>query len=328
MWGLFHLEPRSESRYNVGAVAHNVPNNAPMRVKNAISVDVEDYFQTEAVSSAAPRSMWESYPSRVAANTEALYDLFARFDVKGTFFFLGWVAERFPSLVRTAHELGHEVGCHSYWHKPVFRLSSDEFRSDTYRAKRAIEDATGAAVWGYRAPNFSIIPSVPWAHSILEELGFLYDSSVYPVHHELYGNHSAPRHAHRVGDRLLELPLATWRVRNLNLPVAGGAYLRILPYALVKHGVRAMNVNEEMPAVLYLHPWEIDDAQPRLSVGWKSRLRQYTGLAGMTSKLERLMKQFALGRIYDAVYLPARARILATENEPVLTAAVGSRNGG
>jgi polysaccharide deacetylase family protein (PEP-CTERM system associated) len=299
-----------------------------MSVKNAISVDVEDYFQTEAVSSVASRSIWDSYPSRVAANTEALYDLFARFDVKGTFFFLGWVAERFPSLVRAAHELGHEVGCHSNWHKPVFRLRPQEYRADTYRAKKAIEDAAGVAVCGYRAPNFSIIPSVPWAYSILEELGFLYDSSVYPVHHELYGNHGAPRHAHRVGDRLLELPLATWRVRNLNVPVAGGAYLRILPYSLVKHGVRDMNLNDGMPAILYLHPWEIDHAQPRLSVGWKSRLRQYTGLVGMASKLERLLKQFTLGRIYDAVYLPARERILGTENELALTAAGGDRNAG
>jgi polysaccharide deacetylase family protein (PEP-CTERM system associated) len=291
-----------------------------MNVRNAISVDVEDYFQTEAMSSAASRSMWDSYPSRVEANTEILYDLFARFNVKGTFFFLGWVAERFPSLVRAAHELGHEVGCHSHWHYPVFRLSPQEFRNDTYKAKRTIENATGVAVWGYRAPNFSIVPSIPWAYSILEELGFLYDSSVYPVHHELYGNHRAPRHAHRVGDRLIELPLATWRVWNLNIPVAGGAYLRILPYAMVNRGVRSINGNEEMPAVLYLHPWEIDDDQPRLVVGWKSRLRQYTGLAGMSSKLERLLKQFALGRIYDTIYLPSRERILGTESKLALTA--------
>jgi len=299
-----------------------------MKVQNAISIDVEDYFQTEAMSSTASRSMWDSYPSRVEANTKTLYDLFARFDIKGTFFFLGWVAERFPRLVRAAHELGHEVGCHSYWHQPVFRLSPQEFRDDTYKAKRAIEDAAGVAVRGYRAPNFSLIPSVPWAYSILEEIGFLYDSSVYPVHHKLYGNHRAARHAHRVGDRLLELPLATWRVRNLNIPVAGGAYLRILPYALINHGVRAINVNEEMPAILYLHPWEIDHAQPRLSAGWKTRLRQYTGLARMASKLEQLLKQFALGRIYDTVYVPARARILDSQNEPALTAMVGSRSAG
>ncbi|MGC2108277.1 MAG: XrtA system polysaccharide deacetylase [Candidatus Korobacteraceae bacterium] len=276
---------------------------------NAISVDVEDYFQTEAMSAVAPRSEWESFPARVEASTGALFDLFARFDVKGTFFFLGWVAEHFPHLVRQAHELGHEVGCHSYWHHPVFRLSSQDFWEDTYRARSAIEDATGAPVIGYRAPNFSINESVPWAYPILEELGFRYDSSVYPVRHELYGNHHAARSPYLVGANLMEIPLATWRVFNQNLPVAGGAYLRILPYALVKNGVRAINRNEQAPAVLYLHPWEIDDSQPRLAASWKSRTRQYTGLAGMKSRLERLLRQFAFGRIDEAVYRPALARM-------------------
>jgi polysaccharide deacetylase family protein (PEP-CTERM system associated) len=280
-----------------------------MSLTNAISVDVEDYFQTEAMSAVAPRSRWDSFPSHVEANTQALFELFARFDVKATFFFLGWIAERFPRLVRKAHELGHEAGCHSYWHHPVFRTTSKEFWDDTYRARNVIEDATGASVFGYRAPSFSINQSVPWAYPILEELGFQYDSSVNPVHHALYDNHAAPRHPIRVGERLLELPIATWRVCGQNLPVGGGAYLRILPYALMKNGIRAINRNEQAPAVLYLHPWEIDDSQPRLPASRKSRLRQYTGLARMKSRLERLLQQFALGRIYDSVYLPALAKI-------------------
>ena len=275
---------------------------------NAISVDVEDYFQTEAMSAVAPRDQWDSFPSHIEANTSALYELFARHDVHATFFFMGWVAERFPQLVRQAHELGHEVGCHSYWHHPVFRLSAEEFRQDTYRAKNAIEDAIGASVIGYRAPNFSINQSVLWAYPILEELGFLYDSSVYPVHHKFYGNHRAQRSPRLAGEILIELPVATWRVFNQNLPVGGGAYLRILPYALVQNGVRAINENEHAPAVLYLHPWEIDESQPRLKASWRSRVRQYTGLAGMKSKLQRLLQDFTFGSIYQIVYLPLRNR--------------------
>jgi len=279
-----------------------------MPLANAISVDVEDYFQTEAMSAVAPRTHWDSFPTHVEANTFALFELFARYRVHATFFFMGWVAERFPQLVRQAHELGHEVGCHSYWHRPVFRMSSDEFREDTYRARNVIQDATGAPVRGYRAPNFSINSSVSWAYPILEELGFDYDSSVYPIHHELYGNHRAERHPYLAGTKLVELPAATWRVFNQNLPVAGGAYLRILPYALMKYGIRSINKNENAPVVLYMHPWEIDDVQPRLKASWKSRMRQYTGLAGMKAKLERLLQDFTLGPIYETVYLPLRNR--------------------
>jgi polysaccharide deacetylase family protein (PEP-CTERM system associated) len=279
-----------------------------MKPANAISVDVEDYFQTEAMSTVAPRANWDSFPPHVEANTCALFELFARYDIHVTFFFLGWVAERFPQLVRQAHELGHEVGCHSYWHHPVFRMSSDEFREDTYRARNVIQDATGAPVRGYRAPNFSVNPSVPWAYPILGELGFQYDSSVYPIHHELYGNHRAQRHPYLAGKNLVELPVATWRVFKQNLPVAGGAYLRILPYAFMKQGIRSINKNENAPVVLYMHPWEIDDDQPRLEASWKSRMRQYTGLAGMKAKLERLLQDFTLGSIYETVYLPLRNR--------------------
>ena len=277
-----------------------------MKPTNAMSVDVEDYFQTEAMSAVAPRTRWDSFTPHVEANTNALFELFAQYQVRATFFFLGWVAERFPQVVRQAHELGHEVGCHSYWHHPVFRMSSDEFTQDTCRARNVIQDATGAPVRGYRAPNFSINPSVPWAYPILEELGFEYDSSVNPIHHDLYGNHLAQRHPYLVGEKLIEIPVATWRIFNQNVPVAGGAYLRILPYALMRHGIRSINMKEKAPAVLYMHPWEIDDSQPRLEVSWKSRTRQYSGLAGMKAKLERLLRDFTLASIYDAVYLPLR----------------------
>jgi polysaccharide deacetylase family protein (PEP-CTERM system associated) len=277
-----------------------------MKYANAISVDVEDYFQTEAMSAVAPRSQWDSFPPHVEANTCALFELFARYSVRATFFFMGWVTERFPGLVHQAHELGHEVGCHSYWHRAVFRMSPEEFREDTYRARNVIQDAIGAPVRGYRAPNFSINESVAWAYPILEELEFQYDSSVYPIHHELYGNHLAQRHPYLAGRNLMELPVATWRVFKQNVPVGGGAYLRMLPYALMKNGIRSINRKENVPAVLYLHPWEIDDSQPRLQASWKSRMRQYSGLARMKQKVERLLQDFTLGSIYDTVYLPLR----------------------
>jgi polysaccharide deacetylase family protein (PEP-CTERM system associated) len=284
---------------------------------NGISVDVEDYFQSEAMAAVAPRSQWDSFPAHVEANTCALLEVFARYDVHATFFFLGWIAERFPQLVRQVHELGHEVGCHSYWHHPVFRMSAKDFREDTYRARNVIQDAMGAPVRGYRAPNFSINQSVPWAYSILEDLGFQYDSSVYPIHHELYGNHRAQRGPHLAGANLMELPIATWRVCSQNLPVGGGAYLRMLPYALIKNGIRSINRNDHTPAVLYMHPWEIDDSQPRLPASLKSRIRQYTGLARMKQKLERLLQDFAFGPIYDTVYLPLRNRSDLRELSPV-----------
>jgi polysaccharide deacetylase family protein (PEP-CTERM system associated) len=184
-------------------------------------------------------------------------------------------------------------------------MTSQEFWDDTYRAKNVIEDAAGVLVRGYRAPNFSINDIVPWAYPILEELGFQYDSSVFPVRHGLYGNHRASRIPYLVGPNLLELPIATWRVLNHNLPVGGGAYLRILPFGLMKNGVRAINERESVPAVLYLHPWEVDPSQPRLPASWKSRLRQYTGLDSMKGRLERLLQQFKFGTIYDSIYLPA-----------------------
>jgi polysaccharide deacetylase family protein (PEP-CTERM system associated) len=276
-----------------------------MSVTNALSVDVEDYFQTEAMSPVAPRAMWDSYPSRVEANTRALFELFASYEVRATFFFVGWTAERYPHLVREARELGHEIGCHSYWHRAVFRLSPAEFRDDTYRAKYVLEQASGVSVVGYRAPCFSINDSVAWAYTILEELGFAYDSSSNPVRHPFYGNHQASRHPFRISERLHELPIATWRVAGQNIPAGGGAYLRILPYWLAKNGISSINREECRPAIVYLHPWEIDEEQPRLKASFVSRARQYTNLSAMKQKLERLLQQFEFGTVYESVYLPA-----------------------
>ncbi len=268
-------------------------------VLNSISIDVEDYYQTECMVPYAPRYTWENLPSRVVHNTTRLFDLFDEFGVKATFFFLGWVAERYPALVRRAVELGHEIGCHSYAHHPVYRMTPVAFRSDTARAKQVIEDAAGKAVDFYRAPSFSIIPSCYWAFDVLGELGFTRDSSVHPVAHPTYGNPSAPRQPFRTNSGVAEYPIATWRLWGRNLPIGGGAYLRIFPYQYIKTGLKSLN-REGHPAVIYLHPWEIDADQPRIATARKARLRQYTGLGATESKLRRLMKEFHLTTIEKA----------------------------
>jgi polysaccharide deacetylase family protein (PEP-CTERM system associated) len=268
---------------------------------NAISVDVEDYFQTEAMSAAVAREDWDAMPSRVERNTHRILEIFDELRVHGTFFFLGWVADRYPALVAETQRRGHEIGCHSYWHRAIFRLSPEDFREDTHRAKSVIEDAAGVACTGYRAPSFSITPATPWAFDILAELDFAFDSSVNPVRHDFYANPNAPRHPHRVASgSLLELPIATWRLGNMNVPVGGGAYLRILPYRFIHAGISAMNGNEKKPAMFYLHPWEIDPDQPRLQVSLKSRLRQYTRLSLMEHNLRRLIRDFHCGTISEA----------------------------
>jgi polysaccharide deacetylase family protein (PEP-CTERM system associated) len=260
---------------------------------NALTVDVEDYFHTEALASLVRREQWDEMPPRVLANTRRLLELLAKHDVRATFFFLGWVAEHFPQLVRETAQAGHELGCHSYWHRPIYRLSPAEFCTDTQQAKRAIEDAAGVPVRGYRAPSFSLVPGTEWAAEILAELGFSYDSSVYPIRHDLYGNHSAPRQPHRIASgALLELPVATLRFGGTNLPVGGGGYLRLLPYTYTRWGLTRLNQREGLRAIVYLHPWEIDPEQPRLRARWKSRLRQYTALRQNEQKIERLLRDF------------------------------------
>ncbi len=288
-----------------------------MTVLNAISIDVEDYFQTEAMSRSLSRDDWESVPWRVERNTHRLLEAFSKAGARGTFFFLGWVAERMPKLVETVARAGHEVGCHSYWHRPIFRLDADEFRSDTLRAKHAIEDAAGAPVLGYRAPSFSLTPGTEWAAEILAELGFQYDSSVNPIHHDTYSNASAPRVPHRIaGGALAELPIATVRVGTQNLPIGGGAYLRIFPYRYMAWGLRKLNQVEGRAGMIYLHPWEIDPEQPRLRAGARSSLRQYTGLAGTLGKLERLLREFRFDSVENAFHQEiAQRRALEMQHE-------------
>jgi polysaccharide deacetylase family protein (PEP-CTERM system associated) len=264
--------------------------------RNVLSVDVEDYFHVEAFAGIVGREQWESYPSRVEANTRRLLDLFDETGVKATCFILGWVAERYPKLVAEIVERGHEPACHSYWHRLIFRLSPKEFREDTLRAKDAIEQAAGVPVYGYRAPSFSMTEKSFWAPEILTELGFRYDSSIFPVMHDTYGVPGAPRGPFCLetpSGPLNEYPMSTFRFWNSpNMPVAGGGYLRIFPSWYTRMGVRRA-WKEGLPVVAYVHPWEVDPEQPRMkNAGLKSKLRHYTNLA---KTAERLRKLLALG---------------------------------
>jgi len=271
-----------------------------MHGPNIASVDVEDFFHVEAFAGVIDRAQWADYTPRVEANTRRLLDLFDETGVRGTFFVLGWVAERFPGLVREIAARGHEPACHSYWHRLIYTLTPEEFREDTLRAKRVIEDACGQQVTGYRAPSFSVTRRCLWALEILAESGFRYDSSVFPVTHDVYGVPDAPRHPFIVSTAsgpILEYPLTTFRVpwngasTGPNLPVAGGGYLRLLPAWYTRWGVhRAWD--EGLPIISYVHPWEVDPEQPRVPAPFKSRLRHYTNLNRTASRLREL---YALG---------------------------------
>lgn len=270
---------------------------------NAISVDVEDYFHPSELASAAPPDRWAGLPSRVEPATRRILHLFAEHNVRATFFILGWVADRHPALIRDIAAAGHEIGCHSYWHRLVYDLSPEEFRDDTERACRAIEAACGIRPRAYRAPSFSITRRSWWALEVLASLGFTIDSSIYPIVHDRYGVPGFPRHASPVetpAGTLLEAPVATVHLgKGQVAPVGGGGYLRLLPYRYTSAGLRRLNWVERQPACLYFHPWEIDPAQPRLALGAIARFRTYFGLSRMESKLRRLLSDFSFAPMAD-----------------------------
>ena len=259
---------------------------------NIFSVDVEDYFHVEAFSSIVDRSQWESYPSRVEDSTYRVLDLLDRNQVKGTFFILGWVADKKPHLVREIVKRGHEPACHSYWHRLIYKLTPAEFREDTLRAKNVIEQAAGEPVYGYRAPSFSVLERSFWALDILAELGFRYDSSVFTIRHDNYGYPEAPRFpflAPTPSGNIIEYPMTTFRFRDQNFPVGGGGYLRIFPFWYTAMGIRQAG-RQQVPLISYIHPWELDPEQPRLPGRLTSRLRHYTNLRHTERKLESLFK--------------------------------------
>ena len=290
---------------------------------NALTVDVEDYFQVQAFASVMPRTAWEDMPRRVEASTERLLALFAQAGsggagsgdagVHATFFTLGWVAERHPALIRRIVAAGHELASHGYWHFRADQQSPAEFYADIVRAKTVLEDAGGVAVVGYRAPTFSVGPHTPWAFAALAETGHRYSSSVYPVRHDLYGAPDAPRFAHRhagsgghAGSDLWEIPMTTLRLGGQNLPCSGGGYFRLLPYWLYRTLLRRAGETNAAPALFYTHPWEIDPAQPRIATPSRlSRFRHYNNLDRTEARLERLLRDFAWDRM-DRVFPQVR----------------------
>lgn len=263
---------------------------------NVFSVDVEDYFQVGAFEDLIRRDTWDSFERRVEANTERLLALCAEHGVLGTFFVLGWVAERCPGLVRAIAEAGHELASHGHDHRRVTEMDRDQFRQDVRRAKRAVEDAAGCEVLGYRAPNYSMARDTLWALDVLLEEGFAYDSSIFPTRHRRYGMASFPRFAWAARGRgrelLLELPISTVRLGGVALPFLGGAYLRHFPFAYVRWGLRRVNRDERRPAVLYTHPWEIDPDQPRQPASLRNRIRHYRNLRLTAERLARLFREF------------------------------------
>jgi polysaccharide deacetylase family protein (PEP-CTERM system associated) len=266
-----------------------------MGMRNALTFDLEDYYHVTAFAGTVPPDQWHAQDSRVERNTLSLLDILADAGCQATFFTLGWVAERYPSLIRKIAEAGHEVACHSHRHQFVYQLGPKGFLEDTRVAKSTLEDAGGVAVVGYRAPSFSITRDSLWAFEILAELGFAYDSSVFPVRHPDYGLPHAPRSPYRLNTpagALLELPLTTIRFAGVHAPVAGGAYFRFLPYWYTKWSARYINDRELAPVCVYLHPWEIDAGQPRMPGSLTARLRHYVGLASTKKKLRRLLADF------------------------------------
>lgn len=264
-------------------------------LRNALTVDVEDYFHVTAFERVIDPAAWDRYPLRVTENTRRVLDLFDRHGVTGTFFVLGWVAEREPSLVREIRRRGHEIACHGYGHQLVYRIGPEGFRRDIRRAREILEGITGEAVRGYRAPSYSITAESLWALDILIEEGFSYDSSIFPIMHDIYGIPDAPRFPHvirRPSGAIREFPISTVQIRScgreLRLPVGGGGYLRLLPAAWFRRAFRQMNVLGH-PAVLYFHPWEIDPGQPRIKAGFRSRFRHYLNLDRMEGRLSSLL---------------------------------------
>lgn len=278
------------------------------RLVNAMSVDVEDYFQVQAFFGTIARSDWESLPCRVERNVDRLLRLFGDKGVKGTFFTLGWIAERYPAMVRRIVADGHELASHGWDHTRADSQDEASFRADIRKTKRLLEDLGGVAVTGYRAATFSIGPKNPWAFRVLQEEGYRYSSSLYPIKHDLYGDTSASRVPfHPGGLTLLEAPMTTVRWFGRNFPCSGGGYFRLLPYGFSRLNMRRVNREDRQPCIFYFHPWEIDPDQPRQQgVSLKTRVRHYTNLAKMEGRLARLLDDFAWDRM-DRVFLGAQA---------------------
>jgi polysaccharide deacetylase family protein (PEP-CTERM system associated) len=274
-------------------------------MRNAMSVDVEDYFQVSAFAPHIRREDWDSLPCRVERNVDVILGLLDEADARATFFTLGWIAERYPQVVRRIVDNGHELASHGYGHQRASDLTPEQFREDITRAKRILEDLGGVAVRGYRAPSFSINRNNWWAVEELQNAGYVYSSSIYPVKHDHYGMPDAPRFPHRPhGEHgILELPPTTLPLMGRNLPAAGGGWFRLLPYSVSRWMLQRVNVEDRAPCMFYFHPWEIDAEQPRPGgLSAKTRFRHYVNLQRMPGRLRRLLTDFEWDRV-DRVYL-------------------------
>jgi polysaccharide deacetylase family protein (PEP-CTERM system associated) len=287
-------------------------------VRNAFTIDVEDYFHVAALSSAISRDQWSDMEYRCESNVARLLAMLDEHGVRGTFFILGWVAERSPQLIRDIAKAGHEIACHGWSHELIYKQTPEVFRAETRRSKQLLEDLIGAPVDGYRAASFSIVKSSLWALDILIDLGFTYDSSVFPVRHDRYGIPDAPRAPYRIsapsGNSLLEFPMSVASVGGLTLPVSGGGYFRIFPYWVNKAGLSQIN-RSGRPFVFYLHPWEIDVGQPRVNAGILSTFRHYTNLGRCERRLRQLLKDFRFGSMREVLATTAPATVPASARQ-------------
>jgi len=272
-------------------------------IVNALTIDVEDYFQVSAFSEHVQRSTWETQPSRVEANIDRILTLLSGANVRATFFTLGWIADRYPGLIRRIFEGGHEIASHGYDHHRATDQGYGAFLADIRLAKAVLEDVSGSEIKGYRAPSFSIGRRNVWAFDCIADAGYRYSSSVYPIRHDHYGMPDAPRFAHEARTGLLEIPVATVRLLSSNWPAGGGGYFRLLPYCISRWSIRRVNAVDRQPAMFYFHPWELDPDQPRIEgPGLKSRFRHYLNLRRMAPRLSHLLDDFRWDRV-DRVFL-------------------------
>ena len=276
-------------------------------IENALTVDVEDYFQVSALAPHIRRADWERMPCRVERNLDAILALLADSGASATFFTLGWIAERYPHLITHIVNQGHELASHGYGHHRAPDQGRAAFAQDIRKAKALLEDLSGTEVKGYRAPSFSVGATSAWAFDCIAEAGYRYSSSVYPIRHDHYGMPEAPRFPYRPHEAVLEIPVATARVLKTNLPAGGGGYFRLMPYALSRLLIRRVNEVDRRPAVFYFHPWELDPGQPRVAgTSLKTRFRHYVNLDRTEARLRRLLADFAWQRV-DRVFLEASA---------------------
>lgn len=283
------------TRPHVGKRPLSVP------ILNALTIDVEDYYHVSAFEAQVKRREWDRYPSRVVPNTERLLRILNGHGVRATFFVLGWVAQRFPELVRAIASAGHEIGCHGYWHRLIYRMSPDEFRADLKEARTVLENIVGSPVTAFRAPSFSITRESLWALTILAEEGFRLDSSIHPIWHDRYGIPDAERTPHAITAGLWEFPPTVLRLAGVNVPVSGGGYFRLYPVRWTAVCLQWINSRRHCPFMFYVHPWELDPDQPRLPGSFGARFRHYLNLASTRRKLEWLLARFRFGTMSEAL---------------------------